>query len=297
MTPGKTLLGLILIAAAVLLINRFGGNEIEIATVSSPGDIDLSEYGFVIDFIDVGQGDCELLRSGDSVVLIDGGENEYASKVNAYLRKCGVDKIDCYIATHPHSDHIGAAPGILKNFGAGTVITTAFSDTNIPVTSTYERFLDACDSFADEYVEVTAGDKFSFGDIKLEILAPYEESEEYNNMSVCCLVTCKGTKAMLCGDAGKEIENAILEKGTDIKADIFKVSHHGSRSSNSKQFTEKIDPSVCVICCGNDNSYGHPHNETVSTLSTLGITPLRTDKNGSITVCCKGNKIDIRTEK
>lgn len=284
----------LILGVIILVLSAFGGGYL---LSDNDESIDENNAEFMIDFIDVGQGDCELIRCRDTVVLIDGGEADCASKVTRFLHSKSVNKIDYYILTHPHSDHIGASASIMKNIPVGTVISTAFSDNNVPVTSTYERTLDAVFDYAGDYIEVKAGDEFKWGSLSVSILAPFEESEDYNDMSVCCLFKYKGISAILCGDASAKVENLILEEGKSVSADIMKISHHGSKSSNSQAFVEKVNPEVAVICCGRNNSYGHPHKETTDLLDSLGLKYYRTDRNGTVSVYSNGKEYIVNTEK
>lgn len=252
---------------------------------------------FVIDFIDVGQGDCELIRCNGTVVLIDGGESDAASDVIDFLKNKSVNTIDYYILTHPHSDHIGAAPSIMKNFKIGTVISTAISDDNLPTTACYEKTVDAIYNYASDYLEVEAGDKFKWGELTVSVLAPFEESEEYNDISVCCRIEYKNFSVLLCGDATKKVEYQILDSKADIRSDVMKISHHGSSSSNSEDFIKAVDPDFAVISCGTGNSYGHPHRETIDTLNNTGTDYFRTDESGTVSVYSDGNKWSVELEK
>jgi len=250
---------------------------------------------FSVSFFDVGQGDCELITCNGRTILIDGGEKEYSGRVVSYLRNKGINKIDCYILSHPHSDHIGVSADVMSNFEIGDVLSTAFSEDNIPTTATYERTLLAIDEYAGKYIEVKAGDTFRYGELNISILSPSEEYEEYNDMSIVCRITFRNVSALFCGDATAAIEEKLLENGAKLQSDIYKVSHHGSSTSNTYDFLEAVCPQVCVISCGKGNSYGHPHSEIIQNLDKLGIKYYRTDRQGTVVVSSDGSKIAVST--
>ncbi len=100
------------------------------------------------------------------------------------------------------------------------------------------------------------------------------------------------------GDAEKVVEEEVLEKySAELKADVIKFGHHGSSTSSTKAFIEAISPEYGIISCGVDNSYGHPHRETLDIINTMGIKEYRTDTQGQITVISDGNTINITTQK
>ena len=252
-----------------------------------------TDYPFSVSFIDVGQGDCQLISCEGYNILVDGGEAENSGKVIKYLRSNNVEKIDCYILSHPHSDHIGAAENIIRNIDCEKLLTTYFSEFNIPTTKLYESLLDCIYENSVEAIAVEAGDSYSFGELEIEILAPFVESEDYNDMSIVFTATYKDSKVLFTGDATTKIEDQILEAGFSDKIDVLKVAHHGSTTSSSEEFLKRISPEYAVISCGTDNSYGHPHDEILNLLNNYEIDVFRTDKSGTIVYYGDGNRMNI----
>lgn len=248
----------------------------------SEGKSQYYENPFYVSFIDVGQGDCSLISCNGVNVLVDGGEAEYADDVLTYLDDLGIEYLDCYVMTHPHSDHIGASSGIIDEISIGQVFTTYFSEFNIPTTRTYENALTSISNSEAEIVFVEAGDSFTYGDLSIDIIAPIEESSEYNDMSIVFTATYKDTTVLFTGDATVTVEQQILENGFDIEADVLKVAHHGSTTSSSDAFIDAVSPYIAVISCGEGNSYGHPHDEITEMLESKGIKYHRTDEGGTI---------------
>ncbi len=250
-----------------------------------------------VSFIDVGQGDCALISCNGINILVDGGEAENSSAVIKYLEDNEIDYIDCYILTHPHSDHIGAAISILNNTECGKVFTTYFSEFNIPTSSLFENLIDAIYENGVELVTVDAGDKYTFGDVEIEIIAPIIESDDYNEMSIVFIASYLDTRCLFTGDTTKEVEYQILNNTSDVDCDIIKIAHHGSTTSNSDDFIKAVSPDVAVISCGKDNSYGHPHREIISMLEENDIEYFRTDLMGTIVYYGDGKNMKIEAYK
>lgn len=249
---------------------------------SSDENIEYYQSPLCVSYIDVGQGDCSLIQCNGVNILVDGGESTAAGTVANYLNDVEVEKIDCYILTHPHSDHIGASADIIKRFPVDRVMLTHFSEFNMPTTNTYENVLDAIGESNAELVEVKAGDSFKFGDLQLDIIAPFEESDDYNEMSIVFSAVYKDTKLLFSGDTTKKIEKQILAEGFDVDCDVLKVAHHGSSTSSSAEFVDAVSPELAVVSCGAGNSYGHPHFEIVDLYANRNITLMRTDEAGTI---------------
>ena len=246
-----------------------------------------------ISFIDVGQGDCSLISCNGVNILVDGGEAEYSNAVLKYLKENRIDYIDCYILSHPHSDHIGAAISILNSVECGTVFTTYFSEFNIPTSSLYENLIDAIYSNGVELVTVDAGDEFTFGDLGIEIIAPMVESDDYNDMSIVFIASYLETRCLFTGDTTKEVEYQMLEADVELDCDLIKIAHHGSTTSNTYEFINAVSPEIAIISCGKDNSYGHPHKEVVALLEEYEILYYRTDQKGTIVYYGDGKTMNI----
>jgi len=246
--------------------------------------------GLVVHFIDVGQGDCELIGAGGRWMLIDGGERGSEDGIIKYLRRQGVERLDYVVATHPHSDHMGGlAYGVLEAFPVGTVIAPRFSPENTPATQTYEKFLDAVGALvkngtAAKYAR--PGDVYPLGGASITILGPLsEDGKNYNNDSVVVRVETQNGAALFMGDAEKKVEAALLEAyGTGLRADLLKAGHHGSRTSSNEDFLRMVNPGDAVISCGAGNSYGHPSPEVIERFEALGIRVSRTDVDGTVVI-------------
>ena len=255
----------------------------------------VSNEGYLrVHFIDVGQGDSILIQAGEQAMLVDAGTNESGSVVTEYLRSLNITKLDYLIGTHPHEDHIGGLDDVIHSFDIGTVIMPNVSHT----TQTYEDVLDA---LLEKNLTVTAphpGDSYSIGDASFTVLSPSAEiaeqaaeNDDLNNLSVGIRLVYGSNAFVLCGDAESDSEEAMVESGLDLKADVLKAGHHGSSTSTSDAFLAAVDPDYAVISCGKDNSYGHPHQETMGKLNAADISIFRTDEQGTVVAVSDGSSI------
>lgn len=249
-----------------------------------------------VHFLDVGNADSALIRCGTHQMLIDGGEPSSGKKVVDYLRGQGVDRLDYVIATHPDADHIGGLPDVLEAFPVDRVLMHYMDDDNTPTSYSYERLLT---TMLDRDIPVTdtaPGQQYALGDATVDILGPQGDFVDSNNMSVVCRVSFGNRRFLMMGDAEKKAENALISSGTDLRADVLKVGHHGSHSSTSSTFLATVAPDHAVISCGENNRYGHPHPETLALLQQRHTHIWRTDRQGTIVMTTDGDKLTVTTE-
>ena len=247
-----------------------------------------------VHFIDVGQGDSILIQAGEHAMLVDAGTNESGGTVTDYLHSLNLTKLDYLIGTHPHEDHIGGLDDVILSFDIGTVIMPDVSHT----TRTYEDVLDA---LLEKNLTVSSpqpGEVFSLGDASFTILSPSaeiaaeaQEAGDLNNLSVGIRLVYGSTAFVLCGDAESVSEEAMVQSGLPLKADVLKAGHHGSSTSTCGSFLDAVDPDYAVISCGKDNSYGHPHQETLDRLHAAGVSVFRTDEQGTVIAVSDGASI------
>jgi len=249
----------------------------------------------LIYFLDVGQGDSSIIITPDDrVVMIDSGPNE--SLILSYLQNLGISHIDLLIATHAHADHITGMDKIIAKYRP-----KAFIDPGIPhTTATYQRMITTIDKYNINYYEGISR-KINLDSLSLTILPPaipLIKGSELNNNSLVVRLDYKDFSCLFTGDIEKEREGQLLtESRSNLNVDILKVGHHGSSSSSSPLFIKSVGPKIAVICCGQGNKYGHPHQETISLLQSLGIEIYRTDLSGTILIKTDGIDYQIFTEK
>ena len=186
-----------------------------------------------VHFIDVGNADCILVRQGDQTMLIDAGERGDADAIIDYLSEYGVKRLNLVIATHPHADHIGSMDRVIEAFPIDKFVMSFMPESATPTTATYERMLTALDKKDVTVEEAVPGATYAVGQAQLKVLAPLEETDEINDISVVTKLVFGDTSFLLTGDAGTAVERQLMEKKTDLKADVLKLSHHGSSTGNS----------------------------------------------------------------
>lgn len=266
-----------------------GGGET--APPSDPGTLE-------VHFIDVGNADAILLLCDGEAALVDAGENNQGDEVAAYIQNQGAYSLKYAVGTHPHSDHIGGLDTVLYSIPAETVLMPSKEHT----TETYADVLTAIDETGAELITPEVGDTYQVGAAVMTVLSPDREWDELNDNSIVLLVENGKDSFILAGDAEIAAEEVMLEADLVPEADVLKVGHHGSYTSSSYRWLNAILPDYCVITCGEDNEYGHPHEEVLSRLSDLekvrGTVTYRSDLNGHIVAHSAGDdKIKFKTER
>ncbi|WP_300831608.1 ComEC/Rec2 family competence protein [uncultured Acetatifactor sp.] len=240
-----------------------------------------------VHFLDVGQGDATLILCGGEAMLIDAGDNGQGTNVQNYLRKQGVEALKYVVCTHPDEDHIGGMDVILYKFECETVFVTEEEKD----TDTYRDVADAMAQKGYSRTLPVPGQQYPLGDAAFTILGPSAIGSGSNDNSIAILLTHGEDVFLFTGDAEEEEESALLAGGLPLDADVYKTGHHGSRTSSSKDFLEAVSPVCAVISCGEGNSYGHPHAETLNNLRAMGVSVYRTDEQGTIVAASSGRGI------
>lgn len=276
-----------------------------------------------VDFLDVGQGDSALVTFPDNTtLLIDGGgrpgpfmkegrpgeiessgEGEFVpetrsigeSVVSEYLWWRGLDQIDYVLATHADADHIDGLNDIVRNFSvrAALVARTPAKDEE------YARF---AATLAERNIPLHilgAGDVLKFGEVKATVLWPMpgenQDAPSRNNDSVVLRLQLGERALLLTGDIEMAGENGMLRSGQDLRADVVKVAHHGSKTSSTEGLIAASGPRLAVISVGQTSVFGHPHADVVERWRRSGAEVLTTGNNGTITVITDGRDLDLET--
>lgn len=246
-----------------------------------------------VHFIDVGQGDSILIEADNHYMLIDAGENNQGTTVVNYLKEQGVKKLDYVIGTHPHSDHIGGLDTVIHSFDVGKVILPDV----IHTTKTFEDVLDAIAENGLKITKAVVGNTYSLGASSFTIVAPNaSDYDDLNDYSVSIKFINGENSFLFTGDAEKISEAQMLSNDIDLSADVLKLGHHGSSSSSHDKFLDEVKPDYAVICVGVDNSYGHPHKETLQKLKNRNIKVFRTDIQNTIIFTSNGKNITINKD-
>ena len=255
-------------------------------TVSN-GELGEVEYHF----IDVGQGDATLIRTPAGDILIDAGENSAEEDLKNYLDLCGVEVLYYAVFTHPDSDHIGGADMVLAEYEVLNVIKPELEkDTKV-----YTRMMEAIEAEGCTVYNALPGETYSLGEFDMFIFGPDPENKKLdsNNSSIVIKATWGNTTAMLTGDAEEPAEKSILAtfSAGELGSMLLKMGHHGSKTSSTDAWLAAVRPTIAIISCGKDNSYGHPHAEALARIASyVGESIYRTDELGSIVFITDGEE-------
>lgn len=276
-----------------------------------------------VDFLDVGQGDAALVTMPDGTkLLVDGGgkpnflNRQTATKadeeepfesdtrsigeavVSEYLWWKGLDAIDYIVATHADVDHIDGLNDVARNFqvGAALVARTPSEDPE------FSKFAHTTASQGIPVHVIGAGDVLELGDSTVRVLWPMgtgnPTAPSRNNDSLVLLLRFGERKILLTGDIESDGEAALLKAlaaEQDLRADVVKVAHHGSKTSSTETFVSATHPGFAVISVGQTSIFGHPHRDVVERWRTSGAEVLTTGKSGTITFTTNGRDLNFQT--
>lgn len=242
-----------------------------------------------ISYIDVGQGDSELIQVNNKNLLIDAGPSQNTDKLISFLKSQKIRKLDYVIATHPHEDHIGGMPAIIKKYP----IDKFYAPKIIANTQFFENMVTALKDKDMKIYPAKSGMSIDLGkNTKCNIIAPNNNKyENLNDYSIVLVISYKNCKFLFTGDAENLSEEEILNNNYDISCNVLKIGHHGSKTSSSDEFLDKTRANIAVISCGKDNDYGHPNKTTLEKLKRHNIKIYRTDLEGNIILTSNGNSI------
>ena len=250
----------------------------------------------IIHYIDVGQADCILLENEGRFLLIDGGNREDSQLVVSYLEQQGVQALDAVVCTHAHEDHVGGLPSVLAVYPTAAV----YAPTKTYSSNIFDKFVYYTDQQGLEITIPQPGDSFTLGNVDLTILGPVKSYPDPNNTSIVIMAEFGSTRFLFTGDMEKEAENDMLDywdEQYNWNCDVLKSGHHGSSTSSSYRLIYEADPEYIVISVGKDNSYGHPHRETIALYKDAGIPAFRTDELGHVIVTSDGSTVSMTWEK
>ena len=255
-------------------------------------------HNLQITFLDVGQGDgiCMELPDG-RVYLMDGGSSD-VSKVGNYrlvpfLKAKGIRKIDAVFLSHGDADHINGIAELLeeKQISIDCVC--------LPAGAEQEEFAEIKDLARARNISVRtiqAGDFWENNGTKFWCLNPADVTESGNAASVVLYMEYQNFSMLLTGDLEGEGEKsvaALLRSNAITGISVLKVAHHGSKNSTKEEFLLQCSPAVAVISCGERNTYGHPHKETLERLNDMGTAVYRTDCSGAVQITVSGSRMKV----
>jgi competence protein ComEC len=269
---------------------------------------DLFQKDFKVTFIDVGQGDSILVEfPRGKKMLIDGGglyEDRFDIGKNViapFLWKKKIRRIDTLVLTHPDPDHLKGLIFIASQFSMGQ-----FWDNGFRIDS--EPYLQLKKILSQKKIHTQSLDEAStlqiINGVEIAVLNPpgwngmprkVQNLRDLNHFSLVLKLRFKNVTLLLAGDIGKEAEERILRKDYPLRSDILKIPHHGSSSSSTPLFLERVKPNYAILSVGERNISRLPHPEVLKRYLQRGSRILRTDKHGAITVTTDGENIEVKT--
>jgi competence protein ComEC len=248
--------------------------------------------GLTVRFFDVGQGDSALLTSpAGAAILVDGGPDP--AQVATELAALGVKRLDLVIASHPHADHVVGLPAVLARFPVGLLLEPGCRDDSPDGAALDE-------AIAAEHLRVRhprAGDVLRVGDVRLEILSPDRcwtgTESDTNNDAIVVRASLGEDSVLFATEPEEPAQQVLLDDGSDLRADVLKVPHHGAATS-LEPFFEAVRAEVALVSVG-PNTYGHPVPEVLEWIRASGARVVRTDLAGTVTVTFEGEGLVVES--
>lgn len=240
-------------------------------------------------FLDVGQGDSELISFGEGEVkmLVDAGRGKDALyAIDSTAASKNQKYIDILIMTHPDLDHYGGFVEILKRYEVGLFV----SNGRTADTEQFRALKSELEKRRVPLIELSEGDAIHYKDATISVLSPDKNlllEKKINESSLVFMLEKREARVLFAGDIGFTAENILLSKNYNLKSDILKVGHHGSKNSSGEKFIAAVLPAASVIGVG-QNRYGHPAPEVIQKLESAGSKIFRTDKDGTAKVILSG---------
>ena len=284
-------------------------------------------------------GDSILITSpAGKTVLVDAGDTTKAKAVVEALKRNNIQQLDYFIVTHPHPDHMGGASEVFKAVKVLNVIDNGQPPSIPPellpapapkskqavvkkppagkapkissLTKFYDDYKEAVKTSGAHYATAQAGTKYDLGGgARLTILAPSEPlftkdkmstgGNEVNANSIVARLDYGSFAMLLTGDAESQTEHRLLTKDLDLRVNVIKLPHHGSKYASSGDFLDRVKPQIAIVSCGAWNRYGHPNQGVLDRLRAANVKLYRTDLQGEITITTRGkdNDLTVKTAK
>ena len=249
--------------------------------ISTPG---YAESGLDVIFLNVGQGECTIVKCDGETLVIDATTRDKGMDVQGALFKLDVDQVKMVVATHPDRDHNDYLDDVIKLYRPKTILLPPIEDKTS--NKSYQAVISAAEETGVEKVYPFVGDTFSLGSATITVYGPHSVSfSEEDDWSLVLMIEYQGVRFLFTGDAEMRSEEAMLmyDDMYPLKADVLKVGKHGSDNASSYDFIQAVSPQIAIISCGEDNRYDFPNGDVIQNLLDAGVDDIRvTWKNGDI---------------
>lgn len=256
-------------------------------------------------FCDVGQGDAILVSQGKNQVLIDGGPDDKVIDCLSEQMPFWDREIELVVLTHPEADHLSGLIEVFRRYAVGKFMVNGINKQ----TAVFTALAEAVAAEGCEVYLPRQGDEVSLGELSLEVVWPKERlgsglvwsgeinervlgtstyKNKLNESSIVLGLHYREFEAWLIGDIGQDTEQALVGMGALTEAEVLKVGHHGSKYSSSLEFLRQISPELAIISVGEKNSFGHPTDEVLMRLESVGAKIYRTDETGEVEIVSDG---------
>ena len=255
----------------------------------------------MVSFLDVGQGDSIFIETPQMhQILIDGGPDSSALRELSSFMPFFDRTIDLVILTHPEKDHMQGLIDILQRYKADYILWTGIKK-NASEHSAWLDILQEQKNMGAKIIIAESGQRIVAGNVSIDTLHPLtnlenQEPKSTNNTSVVSRLIFEENSFLFTGDISSSLEKKLVVQNVNLRSNVLKIAHHGSKYSTSEEFLQSVSPKIAVISVGK-NSYGHPTPEVLQKLENFGIHILRTDKDGTIRIESDGNSIKILNNK
>lgn len=283
----------------------------------------------IVNLLDVGQGDSAFIvfprgktmlvdgggeirfRTGEPVhdstdwTQGDGAESEFADQafsigeavVSRFIWSLGRTRVDYVLATHSHADHMGGLSDVVRNLDVGQAVVGHAPTSD----AEFEHFCDAAGGRNVHLFSLKAGEHFDIDGVGIDVLWPPTAQglpvTSGNDDSIVLRLVYGSISILLAGDIERNAEDSLIAAGVNLKADVLKVPHHGSRTSSTEAFIDAVNPGYAVISVGERSRFGHPHASVVERYKARGVKLFQTGRNGMVTVATDGSTIEVATNR